>query len=97
MSELFYGSICVTEILDKIKQHHPAFTKANNGKIYANISVWLNDTEDKYGNVMSLQLSSKKDETKVYIGNCKKSDIGNKPISNTDVEEVMRIDDDLPF
>lgn len=101
MSQLFYGSVCISDILSKIKEKHSAFTKGNNGKIYMNISVWMNDQEDKYGNIMSLLLSSKKDmkeqEGKTYIGNCKKSEFKEPaPLSDSDVDHLGPIDD-LPF
>ena|ERR1700734_2535937 len=92
-SQLYYGSICITDIMTMLNKRHSAFTKGNNGKIYCNISVWVNDIPDQYGNSMALLLSSKKEnkerEGKQYIGNCKKSDYdGPKPVSDSDVKEV---------
>jgi len=60
MSKRFYGSICVSEIVELAKRKHSAFTKADNGKIYANVTIWLNDEPDKYGNVMAIQLNPKR-------------------------------------
>lgn len=101
MNQLFYGSICVSEIIDQLKKQHSCFLKAQNGKIYANVRVWLNDEEDRYGNVMSIQLSSKKDkqdkEGKVYLGNCKKSEPMEQPITHTDINNISNEIDDLPF
>ena len=102
-NELFYGSICVTDLLEKLKSKHSAFKKVqSNGKIYADVRVWLNDTEDKYGNIMSIQLASKKEmkdaEGKVYLGNLKRSDISEKPVSDRDLDEIQIPEDDgLPF
>ena len=100
MSTLLNGSLCLTEILEKAKQSHSAFSKAANGKIYFNVSIWLNDEADKYGNTCGIQLNSKKDnrdaEGKVYIGNA-------KPSQNTaSVPEPVTADeipdsDSLPF
>ena len=39
----FYGSVCLTDLIEKSKTKHSSFTKAQNGKIYCNITVWLND------------------------------------------------------
>lgn len=95
-NQLFYGSICLTDILEKAKEKHSSFIKAQNGKIYININVWENETEDKFGNSMSIQLNPSKDmkdkEEKFYIGNCKKSE-GAKPITDKDITAI----DDLPF
>lgn len=101
MAQHFYGSICITEILEAAKQQHPAIKKGNNGKLYVNISVWVNDTTDQYGNHVSMQLSIPKDRTdlgKVYIGNLKKSEQqGAAQISNADANAMQAIVDDLPF
>lgn len=94
MSQNFYGSVCLTDLIAKAKQGHSSFTKAQNGKIYCNVTVWLNDDEDKYGNVMSIQANSTKEmatrEDKFYLGNCKKTK--QKPISDRDFEGVDDID-----
>lgn len=86
MSERFYGSICVTDIVEFANKKHSAFSKADNGKIYANVTVWLNDEKDKYGNIMALQLTPKKElrelDGQPYIGNMKESE--SKPISARD-------------
>lgn len=98
MSNLFYGSICVTDILDNLKNKHSAFTKGQNGKIYASVNVWLNDAVDKYGNIMSVQINPSKEnkdnEERVYIGNLKKSE-GAKQISDSDVSGLPT-DYDVP-
>ena len=88
-SQLFGGSICITDLMETLKQQHSAFSKSpKNGKVYANILVWINDDEDKYGNNVSLQLSSTKDkrdsEEKVYIGNAKRLET-TKPVGAKDI------------
>lgn len=88
MSQLFYGSICLSDLIEQAKKRHSAFTKGNNGKIYASINVWLNDNVDKFGNIMSVQINPTKEmkdlEDRLYIGNLKQSD-GPKPVSDKDV------------
>lgn len=87
-NQLFGGSICLTDLNDQARKGHSAFSKAQNGKIYINILTWLNDEKDKFGNVMSHQLSSTKDmrekEGKIYIGNSKPLET-NKPVSANDL------------
>lgn len=99
MNQLFYGSICISDLLEKAKQKHSAFSKAQNGKIYANVNVWLNETPDKYGNVLSIKVNPSKENKDIeegfYIGNCKKSD-GPKPIGDNDVT-ALRLDDVDPL
>lgn len=45
-NQLYYGSICITDLMAKLNEKHSAFTKGNNGKIYCNISVWVNPTPE---------------------------------------------------
>lgn len=88
MSKLFYGSLCITDLIDQLKAKHSAFSKAQNGKIYASVSVWLNDEKDKFGNIMSVQITPSKEmkdiEKKLYIGNLKESE-GARPVSDNDI------------
>lgn len=98
MSKLFYGSICLTDILDKAKQKHEAFSKAKNGKIYVDISVWLNDEPDKYGNVMSVQVNAKEKGNRLYIGNLKPAEPkAPEPLTDDDATELEDLSNDLPF
>lgn len=98
-SQLFYGSICISDLAEKAKQGHSAFTKGQNGKVYANIAVWQNDEADQYGNSMAIQLQSTKEkketEGKVYLGNCKKSEP--KQLSQNEAKGIGEQFDDLPF
>jgi len=95
MSQLFYGSICLTDLIENAKSKHSAFTKGNNGKLYASVNVWLNDKEDKFGNIMSVQINPSKEmkglEDRIYIGNLKKSD-GPQPVSDNDLNGLDGLD-----
>lgn len=97
MSQRFYGSICISDLVDLAHKKHSAFSKADNGKIYANITVWLNDEKDKYGNVMALQLSPKKElkdlDGQPYFGNCKEAEA--KQINDKDASKIS-LPDDIP-
>lgn len=90
MSQRFYGSICVSDIVELAHKKHSAFSKADNGKIYANVTVWLNDEKDKYGNIMAIQLSPKKElreqDGQPYIGNMKEAE--SKPITAKDTKDL---------
>jgi len=91
-----HGSICLTDLGDAFKAGHSAFNKSEkNGKVYANIAVWMNDEPDQYGNILSFQLNSKKDaaDDKVYFGNAKLPD-GAKAAP---AQKSNAKDDDLPF
>lgn len=101
MAQMFTGSICLTDILEKAKEKHSAFTRAGNGKIYINVVTWLNDEPDKFGHVMGHQLNSSKEkkeaEGKFYIGNSKAVEKAQPaPVTNADIDALPPIDD-LPF
>lgn len=93
MSKRFYGSLSFTEIYDQAKKGHSAFRKAENGKIYFDVTIWLNDQKDKYGNDMSIQINPKKDRKEIdgnpYIGNAKLAEQQNTPVSSRDIPDEM--------
>ena len=99
MGQLFYGSICLTDLIEKAKSKHSGFSKGQNGKIYVNVNIWLNDNQDKFGNIMSIQVNPSKEKKDIderfYIGNCKQSD-GPKPISDRDTSG-LDVDLDIPI
>ena len=90
MSKLLTGSINLSKI-DKNK----LFT-SKNGEKYLNISI--NDEKDKYGNIAGIQQQTKKDETKIYIGNLKEFEKQNTlPEANTNKDTQQDDSDNLPF
>lgn len=100
MNQSFYGSINITKLLEELKSKHSGFYKGSDGKVYANVQVWLNETKDKYGNVMSIKINPSKENKDIqspfYLGNCKKSD-GPKPVGDNDINDVNLDDiDPLP-
>lgn len=102
MNQSFYGSIDITKLLYELKAKHSGFYKGNNGKVYANVEVWVNENQDKFGNVMSIKIkpskANKDIEKAFYLGNCKKSE-GPKPISDNDTNGLdvdLDVVDPLP-
>ena len=95
MAQSFYGSIDFSKLLEQAKSGNKAFTKTENGKIYLNVRVWVNDEEDKFGNIASFQSNFKgaQKEDKFYFGNLKESKPTEEPINSNDVPSV----DDLPY
>jgi hypothetical protein len=91
----FYGSIDFSKLLEQAKAGNKAFTKNENGKIYLNVRVWVNDELDKYGNVASFQSNFKgaQKEDKFYFGNLKESIAVEEAVQSNDVPNA----DDLPF
>jgi len=64
MSKLILGKINLSKI-DKSK----LFTGEKG--IWMDVTIWLNDTPDKYGNDMSIEQSVDKGDDKIYIGSGK--------------------------
>ena len=103
MAQLFYGSIYLSDIpKDKIT------TSKKNGKKYLNITVWMNDQPDPYGNTASISIGQSEQErtskaSKVYIGNLKTSAVQKAASENTTTPLVKAAsfvdvpDDLLPF
>jgi hypothetical protein len=91
----YYGSIDFSKLMEQAKAGNKAFTKNENGKIYLNVRVWVNDELDKYGNVASFQSNFKgaQKEDKFYFGNLKES----TPIEIEVVDADIVSADDLPF
>jgi hypothetical protein len=95
MAQSFYGSIDFSKLLEQAKSGNKAFTKNENGKIYLNVRVYVNDEVDKYGNIASLQSNFKsatKDD-KFYFGNLKESTPYEAQVEANDVPDL----DSLPF
>lgn len=86
-------------MLELAKKQHSAFSKANNGKIYCNVDIWINEEPDKFGNHAGIKAHPKKDsqDEKKFIGNAKWQERKEEAaVSKEDVNDLPA-DDDLPF
>lgn len=95
-NRLFLGSICLSDLNEQAKKGNPAFSKANNGKIYVNVNLWHNEEPDQYENVAQIQIAKPKDskEKSIYIGNFKLPKKKEpEPVLPSDIPD----DDDMPF
>ena len=88
MPKLGTISICYTDLKNALNanQNHSSITKSErNGKIYLDCVIWEKDEPDQYGNDLSMQLNSKKDnqgtDAKIYLGNGRKYK-ASAPMSN---------------
>ncbi len=66
---MYYGSIDVTKISKE------KLVDGKKGK-YCSVVVWINDEEDRFGNIASIQEGQSKEEresgaAKIYLGNLK--------------------------
>jgi hypothetical protein len=98
-SRKLYGSICISDLITELKKQHSSFSKAKNDKIYGNITVWINEKPDEYGNEASLQLTPKKDteDKNVYFGNMKFATQDTPKVIEPDFLDEIADIDDLPF
>ena len=93
MAKLITASVDVTK-LDKEK-----LVKGKKGT-YANLTIWLNDEVDQFGNDVSIQQSLSKDEreagaSKIYLGNGKTHN--GKAAPQQEAQDNDSADEDLPF
>lgn len=100
MVQSFFGSIDYDKLVEALKTGQVKTFKTDNGKRLVNVNVWINDTEDQYGNIASISLSLKdefKEEKKkvVYIGNMKKSTPSITEAAAEDFNDAGN--EDLPF
>jgi hypothetical protein len=59
---LINASIDVSMLEEMFKKRHSAFNRSQkNQKMYVNLSIWVNDDPDKFGDHASIQLNSSKD------------------------------------
>jgi len=91
----YYGSIDFSKLLEQAKNGNKAFTKSENGKIYLNVRVWVNDELDKFGNIASFQSNFKgaQKEDKFYFGNLKESMPTEEKVDSSEIPDV----NDFPF
>lgn len=92
----FYGSICLTDLNNLAKQQHQSVTRAKNGKIYIDISLFEFEEQDQYNNIGSIQAKTTKEEANIYIGNYKRGRVTETP--KIEIQEGDLLDEDgLPF
>lgn len=98
MADLIYGSICLSDIPKRL------FKKADNGKVYLNISIHKRKEVGKYGHTHFISCAPKKEEQQegeFYIcGDLKEYAPQNAtPPSPEDIAAAPSVtdDDQLPF
>lgn len=104
MAKMMYGSID----LNKIEKSKIITTDKNgnnfeSGAKYLNVVVWVNEQNDQYGNIASIQQSITKEEREQgvkanYIGNLKHYEAQQQtPLDNMNNKNGVSNKDDLPF
>lgn len=71
MSKMYTGSIDLEKLRELVNSKHPALNTGKNGKTYLNITLFVNDEEDKYGQIGSISCYNKETKKGDYIGNFK--------------------------
>lgn len=87
MSQLINASIDLTLLYEMAQKGHSSIRRSDkNQHVYANMSIWVNDEPDQYGNHASISLNSAKDhkdkdkainpkgKDNCYIGSGKKAE-----------------------
>ena len=90
MSKLYLGKINLSKI-DKTK-----IFEGKQGK-WVDVTVWINDEPDKYGNSMSIEQSTEKGAEKIYLGNAKEWGKKEEKPQESKLGRTAPPDEDLPF
>jgi hypothetical protein len=94
-SILINSSVCLTDLVNHAKAGHSAFSKGKNGKVYVNLTEWINAEPNQYGQHSSILLNSRKEkkdeEGKVYVGNGRKSEFTPEPVGNNDLPDAAEL------
>ena len=101
MSKLITASIDVTKI-------HKDMLIAGKKGTYLNLTIWVNDQVDQFGNDVSIEQRTEKGSEKIYLGNgktYKKPEApqakdewqGKKSTAMSDINELGNVSDNLPF
>ena len=91
----------LTELLENAKKAHSSFIRAESGKLYVNVKMWVNEDANQYGKHASIQLNPKQDsqDLPVYVANFKLQE--KKEPEQVTAQEmnivVNDFEDDLPF
>jgi hypothetical protein len=91
MNKLYLGKINLSKI-DKEK-----IFEGKTGK-WIDVTIWINEEPDKYGNSMSIEQSVDKGDDKIYLGNAKEWSKKEKaPESKLGRTTAPDEDENLPF
>ena len=102
MSKLYLGKINLSKI-DKTK-----LFEGKTGK-WMDVTIWINDKPDEYGNDLSIEQSTKKGDSKLFIGNAKEYVKKDQPqdkqgeyrkgdkVDVTAMSSTDELGEDLPF
>jgi hypothetical protein len=79
----------ISASIDVMKIDKAKLIKGKKGT-YLNLTIWVNDNPDQYGNDVSIEQKTDKGDDKIYLGNGKtyKKDNAAKPKSETELEEM---------
>lgn len=105
----YYGSIDLTTLLKQANmsatgQPHSACVRAGKeNKAFVQITLWVNEEADQYGNHAAIKMNSKDAATaaiegNIYLGNLKKSEAKQPAPLEAGASDIPSGDDDgLPF
>lgn len=88
-NQRYWGSINLDQIKAAITGGVTPFKGAKGS--YLDISVWVNETPDQFGNSLSIQVYNKDTKETTYLGNLKLADAPGAPVA------AVSAADDLPF
>ena len=86
----------VTAKIDVSKIDKERLFKGKKGT-YLDLTIWINDAPDKFGNDISIEQRTKKGEDKIFLGEGKFYVSGTDNAQPASATQSTAPDDDLPF
>ena len=80
----------ITASINVMKINKEMLIEGKKGK-YLNLTIWVNDSPDQFGNDVSLEQKTEKGADKIYLGNGRTYKQSEQPVG------VAKINDEDPF
>ena len=87
----------ITASIDVMKINKDLLIKGNKGT-YLNLTIWVNDTPDQFGNDVSVEQRVEKGNPKIYLGNGKTFTSFVSQVTDKATEPEVKVSgNDLPW
>ena len=78
----------ITASINLQKVNRDLLIPGEKGK-YLNLTIWINDEPDKYGNNVSVEQRTEKGKDKIYLGNGRSYKKDEQPVANSAINDEL--------
>jgi hypothetical protein len=78
----------ITASINLKKVNQDLLIPGEKGK-YLNLTIWINDEPDKYGNDVSVEQRVEKGKDKIYLGNGRSYKKDEQPVANSPINDEI--------